>query len=81
MDEGRTICGLVPLASAKNCSLLGLDTSTLWNLFGLVALDVVLRSLCVASRRAWRESPGSEHVVNLNVDWPFLFGTIGYTIS
>ena len=36
MHVGRTIRGFISLASAKICSTLGLDESTLWNLFGLL---------------------------------------------
>ena len=35
MHVGRTIRGLNSLTSSKLCHVLGLDESTLWNLFGL----------------------------------------------
>ena len=35
MHVGRTFRGLNSLTSAKLCHVLGLDESTLWNLFGL----------------------------------------------
>ena len=48
MHVGRTIRGFVSLTSAKICSVLGLDESPLWNLFGL-NLYVGVRSLGVSS--------------------------------
>ena len=48
MQLGYKVHGFVCLASAKFCSVFGLDVSTLWSLFGL-NLDVVVKSLGVPS--------------------------------
>ena len=61
----------------KICSVLGLDESTLWNLFGL-DLDVVVRSRGVVwSLGGLREAVAEDGCAD-NVDWPALFG---YTIG
>jgi UDP-xylose/UDP-N-acetylglucosamine transporter B4 len=74
---GRTIRGFVSLASAKFCSVLGLDESTLLNMFGL-DLDLVASSLGVLGEKQLQE-------VDMRLMWTgaalVLFGTIGYTIG
>ena len=85
MPVGRTIGGLVSLTSAKICSVLGLDESTLWNLFGL-DMDVVVRSLGVplSLSLGWLEEKKLQEV-DMRLMWTgaalVLFGTIGYTIG
>jgi UDP-xylose/UDP-N-acetylglucosamine transporter B4 len=83
MHVGRTICGVVSSASAKISSALGLDESTLWNLFGL-DLDVVVRSLGVPSSLGGLEEKQLQEV-DMRLMWTgaalVLFGTIGYTIG
>ena len=85
MHVGRTIRGFVSLASAKNCSVLGLDKSTLcqWKLFGL-DLDAMVRSLGVpSSLGGFRGEQPQE--VDMQLMWTgaalVLFGDIGYTIE
>ena len=82
---GRTIHGLASLTTAKICSVLGLDESTWWNLFGL-DLDVMVRSLGVPSSLilgGLEEKRLQE--VDMRLMWTgaalVLFGTIGYTIG
>ena len=74
------IRGFVSLASAKICSVLGLDVSTL---FGL-DLDVVVRSLGVPSSLGGLEEKQLQEV-DMRLMWTgaalVLFGTIGYTIG
>ena len=80
MHLGRMIRGFVSLASAKICSVLGLDVSTL---FGL-DLDVVVRSLGVPSSLGGLEEKQLQEV-DMRLMWTgaalVLFGTIGYTIG
>ena len=81
MHVGHTIRGLASLASAKICSVLELDESTLWNVFGL-DLDDVVRTLGVPLGGL-----GEKHLqeVDMQLMWTgaalVLFGTIGYTIG
>ena len=83
---GRTIGGFVSLASANIFSVLGLDESTLWNLFHELDFDVVFRSLGVPSSLSlggFEEKKPQE--VDMRLMWTgaalVLFGTIGYTIA
>ena len=83
MHLGHMIRGFVSLASAKFCSGLGLDVSTLWNLFGL-DLDVVVSSLGIPSSLGGLEEKRLQEV-DMRLMWTgaalVLFGTIGYTIG
>ena len=77
LDVGRTIRVFVSLASAKVYSVLGLDVSTLWNLFGL-DLDVVVQSVGVPSSLGGLEEKQLQEV-DMRLMWTgaslVLFGT------
>ena len=80
---GRMTHGFVSLASAKTCSVLGLDESILWNSFGL-DLDVVVRLLGVPSSIGGLGEKQLQEV-DMRLMWTgaalVLLGTIGYTIG